>query len=282
MNFINYNGQILSKDTPIVNAGSRALKYGDGLFETLKYADGKLAFLQEHFNRLWEGLETLGFDLPAHFSQSFVEAEINKLLQVNNDAIARVRLSVLRGEGSLPVVAKNDFTFLIESAPLPGSNGVLNKDGLKICIYSDARKSCDKISALKHNNFLPYVMAAKHAGNMECDDALLLNNFGNVCETSIANIFFIKNNVVFTPSLAEGCIAGILRQYFIQALHKLGFVVEEKSVSLSEALSADECFISNSILMMRWVITLENKQYEHTTIQSIYNNLLKTNPSIFC
>ena len=78
MNFINYNGQILSNDTPIVTASCRALKYGDGLFETLKYGDGKLAFLQEHLNRLWKGLEALSFDLPAHFSHSFVEAEINK------------------------------------------------------------------------------------------------------------------------------------------------------------------------------------------------------------
>jgi branched-chain amino acid aminotransferase len=64
MNYFNYNGKFFSEGEPVIPADSRALRYGDGLFETIKVKNGLLEMEDEHFARLWNGMQTLQFDIP--------------------------------------------------------------------------------------------------------------------------------------------------------------------------------------------------------------------------
>src|SRR5690606_18679385 len=101
-------------------------------------------------------------------------------------------------------------------------------------IYPDAIKHHDQFSDIKSANYLPYVMASRFAKLNHFDDALLLNTNGMVADASIANIFLLKNKKLFTPSLSQGCIAGVMRRWLIE-----NYDVVETGVSIQDLLDAD-------------------------------------------
>jgi branched-chain amino acid aminotransferase len=166
--------------------------------------------------------------------------------------------------------------WLIQSWALPEDSGNWNSNGLELGIYTAIKKSRDLLSNLKHNNFLPYVMASLHAKKQQWNDAVVLNNEGRICETTITNIFLIKNGVVHTPSLAEGCVAGIMRKHILQQLDKLNMPFMEGEITMEDLLDADEVFLSNSIYRVRWVKSIGDKKYSNSQTQKIYAAIFPT------
>lgn len=281
-NYINYNGKLIAGDTAIIGANNRGLRFGDGLFETIKYKNNQFQFLEEHLQRLWTGLEKLQFELPVSFTRQFIREELLKLINKNKHTHSRIRLTIVRGDGGLYDPENLSPDFIIQSWQLDDDFGKLNSNGLQLCIYKDALKSCDAFSNLKHNNFLPYTMAALFAKNNRCNDAIVLNQHERIADTSIANIFLIKNKTISTPALSEGCIAGTMRACLIDKLAAIGFIVEEKEITIADVENADEVFLSNAMTPIKWVAALENKQYSAVQTTSLYNILCQTFPQIFC
>ncbi|HMI79534.1 MAG TPA: aminotransferase class IV, partial [Ferruginibacter sp.] len=142
--------------------------------------------------------------------------------------------------------------------------------------YDDAKKNCDAFSNLKHNNFLPYTMAALHAKKQKWNDAVVLNSQGSVCDSSIANIFLVKDGLIHTSSLAEGCIAGILRRTILQQFAAGNRQVIEGKISVDDLINADEVFLTNSIYNIRWVQSIGEKKYGNILTQKIYAEVLPT------
>jgi len=282
MIYINYNGQIVEENTPIIIANNRGLRYGDGLFETIKFKNNTLFFIDDHFARLWNGMKLLQFDIPKLFTPDFLENQILHLIQKNNYPAARVRLTIIKGKGGLYDAQNHIPQFIIECWPLPASNGLLNENGLHCCIYYDALKPIDNFSNCKHNNYLPYTMGAIFAKNKKCNDAIILNHKQQICDSTVANIFLIKEDTIFTPPLSEGCVAGVLRHFIIKELIKLNYKIIETPITMTVLLEADEVFLSNSIYNIRWVSCIEDKSYQNTLTQKIYFQLAQTNSSVFC
>ena len=141
MNHFNYNGKLYPEGSPIIGADNRGLRYGDGLFETIKMKNGKLLFEDEHFARLWKGLKVLEFDIPKHFTVEVLQKEMSALAKKNgHEAAARIRLNVIRGDGGL-YDAKNHFpAYIIQTWPLAQGNGEWNSNGLVLGIYEAAKK----------------------------------------------------------------------------------------------------------------------------------------------
>ena len=282
MTFVNFNGKILKDDQPIITVSNRGLRYGDGIFETIKLKNGILILKDEHFARFWKGLQLLQFDIPKLWSPEKFEEQIFQLANKNKAASARVRLTVIRGEGGLYDAKDNIPNYIIETIPLAGNTGSLNENGLQLCIYKDAVKSIDAFSNIKHNNYLPYLMGALFAKKNQCNDALILNSNGNICDSTVANIFFIKGEVIYTPSLAEGCIAGVMRKWLIEKIREQGFNVNETIITEKDLMGADEVFLSNSIYNIRRVGSVENKKYSGTLAGKISGLLFKNYPKEFC
>ena len=268
--------------TPVVAANNRGLRYGDGLFETIKCKNNELVLLDEHLARLWQGLKLLQFELPRLFTPDYIEDQINTLIKKNNLRNARVRLNVFRGNGGLYDAENNHPHFTIEALPLENQKGTLNSNGLQCCIYRDARKGVDAFSNLKSNQFLPYIMGALHAKKHKCNDAILLNTEHAICDSTIANVFIITNGIIQTPPLSDGCVAGVMRAFVIDALKKSDFELEERSLSVENLLKADEVFLTNSIYNMRWVAGIEDSKYTNYQTLEIFQLLTETNPAVFC
>ena len=269
-NFI-LNGKMYKRGEAMVGPGNRGLRYGDGLFETLKLVNGKILLPDGHFARLWKGMQVLGFEIPKLLSPEKLTAEIITLAKKNgHEKKARIRLQVYRGDGGLYDTINHQPDYFIETWSLPNDNDLLNSNGLEVGIYEAAKKSCDVLSNLKHCNFLPYVLAALHAKKEKWNDALLLNQFHRVCDSTIANVFLIKNEKVCTPALTEGCVAGVMRENVIDQLRSNGWRVIETEVTVEDILQADEVFLTNSIYDMRWVKSIRDKTYRNTAIQKIH------------
>jgi branched-chain amino acid aminotransferase len=275
MNYINLNGKIQPGDKPALFVSNRSYRYGDGLFETIKLINEKILLAQYHFERLFSGLLLLQFEIPKLFTTEKLTKEILSLCKKNDcGQRARVRLSVFRGNGGL-YDEERALQYVIECWPLDESVNKLNENGLVIDIYPDARKSCDIFSNLKSANFLPYSLAAVFAKENKLNDCLLLNSSGNIADATIANLFIIKDGIVITPGLSEGCVNGVMRRYLLEKLQDTGFKIKETSVSKEDVEKAEEVFLTNAMNGIRWVKQFRDKYYSNKMTVEIYHRVLK-------
>ncbi|MBN8835140.1 MAG: hypothetical protein ABS68_14105 [Niastella sp. SCN 39-18] len=281
MNYYNFNGKLFPEQEPALGPNSRAVRYGDGLFETIKYRNGQLLLQEEHFDRLWQGMRLLKFDIPAQFTPQLLKNEIERTVQKNKHTSARIRMAIVRGEGGMFDPKNHLPNYIIQSWQLPQKIELLNSNGLVLSIYRDGWKSCDSFCNVKHNNYLCYCMAALYAKEQFSNDALLLNNYGRICDSSIANVYMIKDEKIFTPSLSEGCIAGVMRNFLIQHLPVLGYPVEETQITEQMLYSADEVFLSNSIFNIRWIAHVGSYDYKNKKVVEMVNALHNACPGVF-
>ena len=283
MNSIIYNGSRIDANLPIITAGNRGLRYGDGLFETMKSVKGNILQFPEHMQRLRAGALSLMMEIPKLHTDAFFEDQIKGLLLKNkHENFGRIRLSLFRANGGLYDPEHHRPNWLVETFDLSDVYDEWNANGWHLCLFDACRKSADAFSQFKHNNFLPYVMGALEAQKQKCKDAVILNASGNICDTTVANIFIIKNECIYTPPVSEGCVAGIQRAQLLNLLPRIGYQVEEKPLSVSDLREADEIFVSNSLFVIRWVGQFENKQYSNKLTQKIYQDLRQTSPFLFC
>ncbi|HTJ13822.1 MAG TPA: aminotransferase class IV [Dinghuibacter sp.] len=240
-----FDNRFYPADTLLVGASSRGLRYGDGLFETMKVRDGELLHASFHFDRLWDGLSVLG--LPAPFSRQGLMDSILELSALNgHSASARVRLNVFRGEPVHHIIE----TFPLSTAPAA--------DGLEIGVYPHGRKAFDAFSNLKHNNYLVYILAADWARAQGLDEALVLNAHERVADAATSNVFWVRSGELFTPPLSEAGVAGVTRRVLMER-----FPVREATVTPPALLEADEVFLTNAIRGVRWVRRFGEREYGH-------------------
>ncbi len=272
--FINYNGKLLDVSTPIIPAANRGLRYGDGLFETMKMLDGEIRLFDAHMERLFKGLALLHFELPVHFTKEVLLDAILKICSRNKvEKAARIRLNLFRGNGGLYDIENLKPNYVIEASPLPDHYLKLNENGLLLDTFTDMRKCCDLLCNCKTNNYQIYSMAAFYAREQKVNDCFVLNEYGRICDTTLANVFWIKKDKVFTIALSEGGVAGVMRQYLKVQLIKNGYEVEEAQLTFPELENASEVFLTNAAYGIRWVKQHKNSHYTNTTIQKIYRDI---------
>lgn len=270
------NGSFFSHKDRLLSASNSSYRYGDGLFETIRCEKGQPLLFELHMNRLMEGIDLLGVKKSAFFSVELLASKIKELLHKNNCLqLARVRLSVYRGEGGL---FDNDHKagYLIECWPLQDAVE-WNENGLVLGVYPELKKTIDFLSNLKTASFLIYSLAAQFAKRQRWNDAIVLNTQSTVADTTIANLFIVRKREILTPSLDQGCVAGVMRTYLIQAMQKEGILVKETAIDVAMLYEADEVFLTNAIRGLRWVGNLDNKVYTNTHSRDLFNRFLKKN-----
>lgn len=270
------NGVIMNADKALISADNRSFRYGDGCFETMKAINGKIIHANEHFERFFLSLELLQFDKPNYLTTTYLLDHISKLLMQNGHTkCARVRLTLFRGNGGL-YDAENHFpNYIIQTWQLNESNNHLNENGLVIDVYRDAIKVCDKFSHLKSNNYLSYAMAALWAKNNHLNDALLLNPYNKIADATIANIFIIKDGIIKTPDVTEGCVNGIMKNYLLECLRKEKIPVQETSLTVDDVLQANEVFLTNSIYGIKWVKQCGSSIYNLHTAAILHKKFIE-------
>lgn len=274
---IYFNGNLQKNDEKTLFPQDRGFLFGDGLFETLRSYQGNLVFLAHHWRRLQGSAQQLGipFDMPL--------AELNNVIQsllaANNlltqDAGIRITLSRGIGERGLLPPRHPSPTLIISSFDAP----ILPIAPIKLHISNTTRRNeYSPLSRLKSLNYLDNILAMQAATHAGANDALLLNTQGLVAETTIANIFMVKNEQIFTPRIEDGALPGVMRKLIIQLCQTEGISCEEKTISLSELLASEEIFITNALREICPVHEIVNNIYmpqTEDTLTSYLQNALK-------
>ncbi|MGV3528487.1 MAG: aminotransferase class IV [Flavisolibacter sp.] len=265
MALICYNGEFFPAEQPLLGVQNRAFKYGDGVFETIKVKSGAIELPALHRERLGLSLKLFGFAGNADIDR-WMELALACCEQNNCLSSARVRLQVFRQED-------DDPGFAIEVWPLAADAGYWYEKGLQVDLFGHCRKSCDAYANLKTCNFLPYVLAARDAKEKKIDDCLVLNQHGFICDSSKANVFFIIGEKIMTPALHQGCVNGVMRRHVIDTLKRFGIPVYQEEVREEDLLKADEMFLTNAIIGIKWVELYKQKRFTHTRTKEIFNSI---------
>lgn len=273
--FLNFNGTIFPADEKIISAINRGLRYGDGLFETIRIHNSEILFLEDHVERMFAGLKALQIRVPELFSVFFFHKQIIDLAhknQVGNNG--RIRITIFREGDGLYEPQQFDPGYFIEIAPLQ-SGFEWNNDSGEIGIYRDIPKSVSSISFFKSLNALPYVMAAIFKKENRLNDCLLLNAAGNISDAISSNIFWVEDQTFFTVPVSEGGIAGIMRKNLIRILTNHQIPFQEKTITPAELKNADECFLTNVGWGMRPVTRFEDKIFSSQQTKQLFQLLMQ-------
>jgi aminodeoxychorismate lyase len=274
-NFFLYNGEMIASGKPVITADNRSFRFGDGFFETMKMIDGNIVLSDNHFQRMFSSLKLLKFQTPDDFTIEHLTEVIKKTAAKNEHTkLARIRLTIFRGDGGLYDVANNFPNYIIQTWKADETFLSFNKEGLITGIYADARKACDAFSHIKTNNYLPYLMGALWAKENKLDDAIILNNYNRIADATIANIFLAKDNIITTPSLKEGCVAGVMRSYLLQSFQKENISCSETEININELKDADEVFITNAAIGIKWIQQCEHYHYKNELSDYLFNKLI--------
>ncbi len=275
--YINYNGKLVLKSENIFGIDNRVFKYGDCLYESMHATANNVQLFEQHLERLRRSMQILKMDIPSKFSSNrkLLHREINRLTNKNLQFKgSRIRLSVFRNLGELYAPDKHKITYTIESNALETNKYLLNKKGLFIDTYNEHLKPVNLFSALKSTNSLLFVMADIFKEKHELDECLILNTEGNVIESINSNVFLVKNGKIYTPSLEEGCLPGIMRQNIIKLVKSLNIELESNKVlKISDFEKADEVFLTNAVSGIQWVVGFKNKRYYNKLSKKLINAL---------
>jgi branched-chain amino acid aminotransferase len=268
LQYININGKLIDSAKAGLPVDNGAFRYGYGLFETLLVRNGSIALAASHMERLFAGMLQLRLGLPPRMDAAWLQSQVLNAVAKNKlNALCRVRLQVFAGGGGLFSTTAGKASFVIECFELAEENTTLNENGLVMGIAEGLQKSADSLGNLKTCNALIYAMAARQAKENKWNDAFVCNTNGHIIESTIANTFWIKAGLVYTPPLPDGCIAGVMRRYIMEALKN----VTEQHLSVETLADADEVFITNAIKRVKWVGSLGNKTYGNAAIKKIYS-----------
>lgn len=272
--FINHNGIILAADQPLFTISNRAFCYGDALFETIRIANDNPQFLKEHIERLLVGMDVLKMENNYFFSEEFFEKAIKELAEKNNIASdGRVKLTVYRNQGGFYTPEDNTVSYLIEVTALVTKGYEINAKGYTVDLYTDVKKSQSPLASIKSANSAIYVMAGIHKKKNALDECVLVNDNGSITEAISSNIFAVKNGVLYTSPIADGCIDGVMRKKIIEIAQANRIAVYELSIMQNILLGADELFLTNAINGIRWVVAYKQKRYFNTTSKKLLEKL---------
>ena len=256
---INFNGNLIEEEDFNLNVQNRGFKYGDGIFDTLKFDDGHIHFLEDHYFRLMSSMRMLRMRIPLDFTLEYYEAQIKSAVAANHlDKGARVRVNVYRKDGGYYAPVSNEVDFLVEVHPLVE----VNHDHYEIELFKDFPIASGLLSTIKTNNRIVNVLASIYAKENNYHNGILINEKKELVEAINANIFLIRGEEILTPSLDSGCINGIIRKKLIAGLQKQhSFKIREAQISPFDLLKVDEVFLTNSIVTIQSVDQYRKKHY---------------------
>lgn len=230
-----------------VSVFDHGLLYGDGIFEGLRFYHGKTFMLEAHLQRLRQSARALDLELPLG-PQQITEA-IEELVDAYPSDCGYLRLVVTRGPGSLgidPRKCSRPVLFIIADELAVVDVGDISQ-GIALHVAQTRRMPAACLDPkIKSLNYLNNILARIETNHAGMDEALMLNLDGYVSEGSVDNIFIVSNEVLKTPPLSDGLLAGITPAVIIEAAEDAGISCRETSLRLSDLTTADECFLTGT------------------------------------
>lgn len=272
--YILHNDEFILADQPVLAVSNRGFKFGDGLFESMRMAGGKLKYAELHAGRLKEGMQALKMDGSTLLDDYFLKQKTAELAKKNKfKGNARFRLSIYRQGDGLYTPENNKSGYVLESSVLNEPEYELNKKGLIIDVYDELTKPINKLSNYKTSNALIYVMAGLYKKQNRLDDVFMLNQNGFLCESMTSNVFVVYDKQIYTPALSEGCVAGVMRNVVMDLARNNDIPIIEAQLNPEVLREAEEVFVSNAVTGIRWVMGYGRKRYFNENAKLLSNLL---------
>jgi branched-chain amino acid aminotransferase len=254
------DGEYVPKSQAKVSVFDHGVLYGDGVFEGIRSYGGNVFRLMEHLERLYDSAKVIM--LPIRETREEMAHIVCETIRRNNLTDSYIRLVVTRGVGDLgisPLTCPRPTTFCIagQIAMFPQE---LYRDGLAIITASTRRVTPDAFSPrVKSLNYLNNVLAKLEAHHAGVRDALMLDHQGYIVEATAANFFAVKKGELFTPPVHQGSLRGITRDAVIELAKAAGIAVHEERLTLYEAYTADEVFLTGTGAEMIPVVDIDKR-----------------------
>ena len=241
------DGKFYPEANAKVSVFDHGLLYGDGIFEGIRFYNGRVFRLEQHLERLWNSARSICLDIPMT-RQEMTEALLETIRQ-NHLRDGYIRLVVTRGVGNLglnPEQCKNPSVIII-AATIALYHEDFYRKGLSIVTVATRRSNPASLNpAVKSLNYLNNVMARIEANLASADEALMLNDAGNVAECTADNVFIIKHSQIFTPPTTAGALEGITRSVVSDIAGEFDIKVIEADFTRHDIFVADECFLTGT------------------------------------
>ncbi len=264
------NGHVVGEQDVPKAFANRGFLVADGVFESMRFTDNRVPYLGLHVARLHAAMEAHGMDVPSSLQESELKESLETWKQTwSFEGDARIRLTVFR-EGQGKYTPDTDNTSWVATVERMGDRGyLLASKGLDVDIYQDMHKHVSPVSRYKNIASTVYVHAARHARIQGWGDALILNADQKIIESSRSNLFVVSNGVLYTPSLDDGCVGGIMRAVLIRTALDHGVKVYECTLTPQTLLQADELFLTNAVRGIEWVASYKTKRYFHSMAEKL-------------
>ncbi len=241
------DGEFLAEEDAKISVFDHGLLYGDGIFEGIRFYNGRVFRLEEHLERLWDSARSICLEIP--ISRSEMTKALLETIRQNNLRDGYIRLLVTRGVGNLglnPAQCKRPSIIII-TATIALYPAEFYQKGLTVVTCATRRTGPGALNpAVKSLNYLNNVMARIEANLAGADEALMLNDQGCVAECTADNVFVIKRGEIFTPPITAGALRGITRSVVFEIAAELGLKISETDISRHDVFIADECFLSGT------------------------------------
>jgi len=241
--FINYmNGEWLSSSNSKVSFSDGGFQRGDGLFETIRFQNGRLFKPDKHLKRLHSGLNIIQIEF--HKSNTEIISILEEMINQNHLSSGLLRLMVTRGEiTGTPWNYTGSPSFYITMRPFTKKPG----EPVKILFYSEEKYPLIRFyPAIKSLNYIGNMLAKKDAEIAGAFEPVFYNRDKIITECAIRNIFFIKEKTLITPGLDLGVLPGVMRDTIMDLAPQIGLSVVEDSIPFDSINEMEEAFISST------------------------------------
>lgn len=254
------DGALCDEADAKISVFDHGLLYGDGVFEGIRFYNGRVFKLAEHMDRLYDSAKAILLTIPmakADLTQALIDT-----VRANGEHDGYIRLVVTRGVGDLglnPNLCVKGSIIII-SAKIKMYSEELYQQGLEIITCATRRVSSAAMSpAVKSLNYLNNIMAKIEAIQANAAEALMLNEQGYIAECTADNFFIIKGGVLFTPPVSAGSLRGITRGTVLDLAEEMGVPIRETELTRYDAFVADECFLTGTGAEMVGVVKIDSR-----------------------
>jgi branched-chain amino acid aminotransferase len=265
--YIWINGEIVPWDEAYVHVLTHSLHYAGAVYEGERAYNGKIFKLMEHTNRLLRSAEAM--HLKVNFSADEINQATQEVLCLNNLKDAYVRPLIWRGAETLgaynPILKCNILVLAMESSPT-------FKNGMKLYVTPWRKIGVDAMppQCKSSAHYAMMTVSQKLAQDLGYDDALILDQYDDIAESSTTNIFFGKSGTLVTP-IADRFLNGITRQTVMEIARNIGMEVTEDRLLLSDIERYDSCFLTGTSAEIKGVSSIS---YDNAKVEFPNNNLV--------
>ncbi|WP_339238949.1 aminotransferase class IV [Paenibacillus sp. FSL R5-0517] len=272
MQYAAINGELVNMAAAVVPVTDHGFLYGLGLFETFRTYRGSPFLLERHLERMASGCEELG--IPFTTTAAEVTDWIQRLMQANGLQDAYVRYTVSAGEAplGLPSGDYSNPNHILLAKALPEPTPSLYESGKMLQRLSTPRNTPEGEVRFKSLHYMNSILAKRelnaYGQDAQSAEGLQLTRDGHVAEGIVSNVFWIRENVLYTPALSTGILPGITRAVVLEIATEQGIPCIETLAAWQDLLQADEIFLTGSVAELVPVTTLRDQDGVVTIISN--------------